>query len=126
MRQRELTRRERQTIRRLVKNICANYDGYYNECVLLDAPCYMCYGHGYKNTGMCKWFRNAVLPLNPELGKILTGDTMPETKPCSICSKGFPLNGRQIYCSEKCAKTGRRKSVAKNVSEYRKRKRSAV
>jgi len=122
MKIRELTKKELQEIRRSVKIMCANYDGHYNECVLLNGPCYMFYGYAYTNTGMCKWFRNAVLPLGPELERTLTGSAAPETKPCSICGKAFPLNGRQTYCSEKCVKAGRRKSVAKNVREYRKRK----
>ena len=122
MKIRELTGRERQEIRRLVKSMCANYDDYYKNCVLLNGECYMFYGYGYTNTAMCKYFRKAVLPLNSELERTLTGSTILETKPCGICGKEFPLNGRQMYCSEKCAKVNRRKSVAKNVREYRKRK----
>jgi len=86
----------------------------------------MLYGFGYTNTAMCKYFKESVLPLNPELEKALTGNTAFETKPCGICGKEFPLNGRQKYCSEKCAKTSRRKSVTRNVREYRKRKRGDV
>ena len=125
MRSRELTGREKQEIRRLVKTMCANYDEKY-KCLPVNGDCYMFYGYGYTNTAMCKYFRNAVLPLNPELERVLTGGTVIETKPCGLCGKEFPLNGRQTYCSEKCAKTNRRKSVAKNVREHRKRKRTDV
>ena len=125
MRIRELTGRERQEICRLVKSMCANYSHEYG-CLPLNGECYMFYGYGYTNTAMCKYFRQAVLPLNPELERTLTGNDVPETKSCGICEKKFPLNGRQKYCSEKCAKIHRRKSVAKNVREYRKRKNSDV
>ena len=125
MKIRELTGRERQEICRLVKTMCANYDNKY-ACLPLNGDCYMFYGYGYTNTAMCKWFRKAILPLNPELERVLTGDAMIETKSCAVCGKTFPLNGRQNYCSEKCAKINRRKSVAKNVREYRKRKNSDV
>ena len=125
MRIRELTGQEKREIRRLVKTMCANYDSRYG-CLQLDGECYMVYGFGYMNTAMCKYFRESVLPLNTELERALTGGSAPETKPCGICGKEFPLNGRQIYCSEKCAKASRRKSVAKNVREYRKRKRGDV
>jgi len=125
MRIRELTGKEKQEIRRLVKTMCANYDEKYG-CLPLNGDCYMSYGYGYTNTTMCKYFRQSVLPLNPELERVLTGGAMIETKPCAVCGKTFPLNGRQKYCSEKCAKINRSKSVAKNVREYRKRKNSDV
>ena len=125
MRIRELTGKERQDIRRLVKSMCANYSHEYG-CLPLNGECYMFYGYGYTNTAICKYFKNAVLPLNPELERTLMDNPPPETKPCGVCGKEFPLNGRQTYCSEKCAKANRKKSVAKNVREYRKRKHDDV
>jgi len=119
---RELTGRERQAIRRLVKASCANYDADYG-CLPLDGDCYMFYGVAHTNSALCKYFRRAVMPLAPELERIFNGGAMPDTKPCEVCGRAFPLNGRQAYCSEKCAAIGRRKSVADNVRAYRERKR---
>jgi hypothetical protein len=118
---RELTGRERQAIRRQVKEWCANYDNDYG-CLPLDCECFM-FGKAYSGGALCKWFRDAVLPLDAGLERIFTGGIAPDTKPCAVCGTAFPLNGRQIYCSDKCAAVGRRKSVAGNVRAYRERKR---
>lgn len=117
---RELTGREKQQIRRLIKSLCANYDFEYG-CLPLDCECVM-FGTAYTGKPMCKWFKNALLPQAPELERIFIGGIVPDTKPCAICSRTFSLNGRQAYCSDKCAKVGRRKSVAQNVKAYRLRK----
>lgn len=120
MNPRELTGREKQAIRRLVKEMCANFDHEYG-CLPLDGTCYM-FGVAFNSSSLCRYFRDAVLPLNPELERVLTGSPAPNTKPCKLCGKPFPVKGRQAYCSETCAKTARRKSVAANVRHYRKRR----
>ena len=61
---RELTREEKRAIRKLVFSLCANYDREYG-CLPLDGPCYMlgkCWTGAY-----CRYFREAVLPLDPVL-----------------------------------------------------------
>ncbi len=120
MQYRELTRRERQAIRNLVKTMCANYDSEYG-CLLLDADCFM-FGKAYAGGSLCRWFRYAVLPLAVELERVFNSGIAPDTKPCRICGKAFPINRRQSYCSPKCAAAGRRKSVAANMRAYRRRR----
>ena len=120
---RELTGREKQAIRRLVKAMCANYDDEYG-CLPLDSECFM-FGKAYSGGGLCKWFRAAVMPLDPALERIFTDGTL-ETKSCPICGRAFPLNGRQTYCSSTCSNAARRKSVAASVKAYRNRKRRGV
>ena len=120
---RELTGREKQTIRRLVKAMCANFDDEYG-CLPLDSECFM-FGKAYAGGALCKWFRTALLPLDPALERIFIGNTS-ETKPCPICGRAFPLNGRQTYCSSKCSQAARRKSVTNSVKAYRNRKRRGV
>ena len=120
---RELTGREKQVIRRLVKAMCANYDDEYG-CLLLDSECFM-FGKAYAGGALCKWFRAALLPLDPALERMFIGGTS-EAKPCAVCGRAFPLNGRQTYCSSKCSKMARRKSVANSVKAYRNRKRRGV
>ena len=39
--ERELTRSERAAVRRLVTNLCANYDCQDKLCLPLDCPCFM-------------------------------------------------------------------------------------
>ncbi len=61
---RELTRTGKAAIRRLVAKWCANYDRDCG-CLPLDCECYMlgkCWTGAY-----CRYFREAVLPLDPAL-----------------------------------------------------------
>ena len=61
---RELTREEKSKIRSLVTRWCANYDND-GGCLPLECPCYML---GKSWTGAyCRYFREAVLPLDPVL-----------------------------------------------------------
>ena len=107
-RHRELTRAERAAIKKLVKDLCANYDNEYG-CLLLDDNCYMFYGVAYTNTGMCKYFRNAVLPTDPALESVLTSGAAVEMRPCGICGSEFPADGKKSYCSDACARVAQRK-----------------
>ena len=71
---RELTRDERAGIRRLAMGMCANYNPEYG-CLPLECPCYML---GKCSTGAyCRYFQNAVLPLEPKLEATLTGREAP-------------------------------------------------
>ena len=62
---RELTGKEKRQIKKLVASKCANYDKEYG-CLPLDCECYM-FGVCYSCSGLCKWFRKALLPTVPEL-----------------------------------------------------------
>lgn len=62
---RELTRDEKKKIRTLVTGMCANYDRESGLCLPLDCACYML--HKCWTGAYCRYFREAVLPLNPEL-----------------------------------------------------------
>ena len=63
--ERELTVPERRSIRKLVTGSCANYDRDYG-CLPLDCECPML-GICYTNSAMCRYFRESVLPNDPEL-----------------------------------------------------------
>ena len=96
---RELTRQERTAIKKLVIDMCANYDKKYG-CLPLDCDCYMfgkCWTGGY-----CKYFQSAVLPLDPMLEASLLSTAL-DTRPCAFCGEPFPMNGRQLYCGAVCA-----------------------
>lgn len=62
---RELTGKEKRQIKKLVVSLCANYDKEYG-CLPLDCDCYM-FGICYTNSALCKRFREALLPADPEL-----------------------------------------------------------
>jgi len=115
---RELTRAERAAIRKLVKTLCANYDYEYG-CLLLNDDCYMFYGVAYTNTGMCEYFRKAVLPTEPALEAVLTGGAAVETRTCTMCSEAFPINGKQTYCSDACADEAKKRQQRGYMRERR-------
>ena len=62
---RELTPKEIRSIRKLVTSKCANYDKEYG-CLPLDCECPM-FGICYTHSAMCSYFRESVLPNDPEL-----------------------------------------------------------
>jgi len=103
---RELTREERAAIRKLVPGMCANYDHEYG-CLPLDyGGCYML--DKWWTGSYCKYFRDAVLPLDPMLEATLTGRVAPAQDICAACGKSFIPQGRAKYCAP-CAKTARKK-----------------
>ena len=114
MPERELTRAERADIRALVKSMCANYDYEYG-CLPLDCPCYML--NKWWTGAYCKYFQNAVLPLNPALEASLMG--CGDLKPCEVCGAMFSPVGRQAYCSDSCRDQGQRR---KDTARHRKRR----
>ena len=112
--ERELTVPERRSIRKLVTGSCANYDRDYG-CLPLDCECPML-GICYTNSAMCRYFRESVLPNAPELEAAL--QALP-TKRCQYFGKPFPVSGRRVYCSDKCADTARKNQTAARVRKYR-------
>ena len=69
---RELTRQERAEVRRLVTDLCANFDNQEKLCLPLDCPCYML--HKWWTGSFCRLFQKAVLPVDPALESALTGE----------------------------------------------------
>ena len=107
---RELTREEKAVIRKLVTKWCANYDKECG-CLPLDCDCYML---GKCWTGaFCRYFREAVLPLDPVLGPA------PETRICPVCGRVFLPDGRTRYCSPVCSKAVRLKKQRGYMRKYR-------
>lgn len=115
---RELTREERAVIRKLVTGMCANYDHEYG-CLPLDCACYML--NKWWTGSYCKYFRDAVLPLDPVLEATLTGREAPvmDTRPCAVCGKAFPVSGRKAYCSAVCAGKAKKKQQRGYMREKR-------
>lgn len=111
---RELTSREKRKIKKLVTSLCANYDKEYG-CLPLDWECYM-FGVCFTNSALCKYFRTAVLPTEPELQAVFKPQPLTV---CKECGNGFPKSGKRAYCSEKCAAEARRKQTAARVRKYR-------
>ncbi len=115
MEQRELTRQERAAIRSLVVRWCANYDREYG-CLPLGCECYMlnkCWTGAY-----CRYFREAVLPLDPDLEAAILPQG-PSTKPCQVCGRPIPRRDKQRYCSPACAKAAHRKQQRSHMIKKR-------
>jgi hypothetical protein len=110
---RELTARELQAIRRLVTCECANFDHEYG-CLPLDKSCYM-FTIAYVNSSLCKYFRDAVLSLDPALEAVFSHQPV---KPCKRCGKKIPVQGRRTYC-EPCALSVRKAASAARVRKHR-------
>ena len=114
---RELTAKEKRSIRKLVTDRCANYDKEYG-CLPLGCECPM-FGICYVGSVMCRYFRESVLPNDPELeAAFKTGPT----KLCKHCGKPFPADGRRVYCSDNCAAAASRAQTAARVRKFRRKK----
>lgn len=114
---RELTREEKAGIKKLVLSMCANYDRDYG-CLPLECECYMltkCWTGAY-----CRYFREAVLPLDPALEAAIRSEgPPPDFKPCPVCGGPVPLDGRQAYCSQRCAQAARRRQKREHMRKKR-------
>lgn len=114
---RELTREERAAIRALVVKWCANYDREYG-CLPLDCECYMlgkCWTGAY-----CRYFREAVLPLDSRLEAALCSEgEAPELTLCPVCGGAFVPKGRQLYCSAACQAEGNRQKSRARMRNQR-------
>ena len=111
---RELTGREKQRIKKLITSRCASYDKEYG-CLPLDCNCPM-FGICYTNSGLCSYFREYVLPTEPELQAVFKSQPL---SVCKECGKSFPKDGKRTYCSEKCAEEARRRQTAARVHKHR-------
>ena len=114
---RELTEKEMRGTRRLVTQKCANYDPEYG-CLPLDCECVML-GKAYCGNAMCRYFRESVLPNDPELNAALLGSA---AKRCKHCGRYFPAEGRRMYCSNSCRTAAQKKQTAKRVQKHRRKK----
>ena len=86
MAERELNRSERATIRKLVTELCANYDSQDKICLPLDSPCYML--NKWWTGAYCRYFEKAVLPVDAALESAITGeDTSMRQKICLCVEK---------------------------------------
>ena len=115
---RELTREERAAIKKLVVKSCANYSREYG-CLPLESECYML---GLWWTGaFCRYFENAVLPLDTALEGSLTGCGA-DMRHCACCGQPYRASGKRRYCSVVCATN----AIRKQKREYIRKKRGRV
>jgi hypothetical protein len=116
---RELTREELRDMKRLAADECANYDRQYG-CLLLDGKCYMFYGVAFTCSALCKYYRRAVMPLNPRLVALFNGENIAEhIKCCAVCGKELYSTGNRAKYCEPCGRRVHRRQ--KNESDRKRR-----
>lgn len=111
---RELTKREKSRIHRLVTSECANYDPDYG-CLPLDGCCYMD-TIAFTNSSLCRYFRDCLLPLDPELMAVFSEKA---SGVCGWCGGKFPEQGKQKYCSASCREAAARHHTKIRVRKHR-------
>ena len=90
-----MNRSERATIRKLVTELCANYDSQDKICLPLDSPCYML--NKWWTGAYCRYFEKAVLPVDAALESAITGeDTSMRQKICPVERHIFLQPARHI------------------------------
>lgn len=112
-----LTPKQARSVRRLVKLCCNNIDG---DCLLLDEVENCICPQSIAYTLICKYFRHAVLPAEPELEE---GIFQPkDMRRCTLCGTRYIAgSGRAKYCPDCAAEVHRKQKAA-----YARRKRSSV
>jgi len=116
---RELTREELRDIKRLAADKCANFDHEYG-CLLMEGKCYMLYGVAFTCSALCKYYRCAVMPLNPRLEALFNGDNIVEhIKLCEVCGKELYSTGNRAKYCEPCGRRVHRRQ--KNESDRKRR-----
>lgn len=108
--------------RRHVMKWCACNDGT-GFCRARDMPCVQITIFENHQEGeplrFCRYFREAVLPLNPFLESQIRSGKPDGMAHCKTCGRPISkASNRQLYCPE-CAISERRRKVAKNARNFR-------
>ena len=106
---RELTREEKKSIRALVTRWCANYDRDYMLTKCWTGP-------------MCRYFRDAVLPIDPALAVQLAQEgPVEKLRICPLCGRAFLPKRRQLYCSQACQTEANRRKSRERMRNHRRK-----
>ena len=104
-----LTPAQRARCNRLIRRLCANYDG--GNCLPLDDGEGCVCAQMISYSLLCRWFRAAVLPLDGALYAEII-QSRDSVKRCAVCGAAFtPKSNRAKYCPD-CAVRMRRKQEA--------------
>ena len=94
-----MTEAQVRRVRQLIRRLCANYD--CGNCLLLDDGETCVCPQSITNALVCRYFKAAVLPGDPELWTELTLPS--RSRRCARCGAAFvPTGSRAVYCS-KCS-----------------------
>jgi Cysteine-rich VLP len=105
-------------VKKLITSSCANYIN--GICILHDKPCPLISGGEYRGKKIpacdfsCKYFEQAVLPLDKTLEAVYYGKEKVLNKVCIGCGIRFnSVSNRAVYCSDTCRHSARKKSHIK-------------
>ncbi|MCD8195789.1 MAG: cysteine-rich VLP domain-containing protein [Lachnospiraceae bacterium] len=102
----EMSEAQRGEAAKLIARECCNY--HKGNCILLDDGDERTCPQRISYAASCRWFRNAVLPLNPELEADIFKDR--DRKRCERCGARFvPGSNRSRFCPDCAAKVRREK-----------------
>lgn len=116
----QMTPAQLKRAKKLIRAECCNYDAQNNECFALDEGDGCVCVQSISYSLLCRWFKEAVLPLDP----MLESETLrlENQKICPRCHSPFvPGSNRQEYCQD-CYKKLRRERKA----EYERKRRARV
>ena len=115
----QMTPAQLKRARKLIRAECCNYDWKNNECFALDEGDGCVCVQSISFSLLCRWFQEAVLPLDPMLESEIF--QLENQKLCPYCRQPFvPGGNRQAYCPS-CYKKIRRKKKAENERKRRTR-----
>ena len=111
-----LTPAQRARCNRLIRRLCANYDG--GNCLPLDdgegCVCVQMISYSL----LCRWFKVAVLPLDAALCAEITKGR-DEIKRCAVCGAAFtPNSNRAKYCPDCAVQVRRKKEAERQRKRY--------
>lgn len=109
----DMTAGQRKEVKELVKGSCANYDRSMGDCLLMDAACYQACNF----TGLCRYFKEAVLPANKLLYAQLV--KLDSIKSCSVCGKSFVAASNHAKYCDSCSKIEARKKATARKQRQR-------
>ena len=115
-----MTEKQFSRAKKLLRRLCANYDR--GNCLLLEDDCDPCpCPQLISNTLLCRYFRAAVLPADPELCEEILGTCL---KYCAGCGRPFVAPARNTLYCQICAtdraRRSKRRWAAKNRVQSRK------
>ena len=107
---------QRARCNRLIRRLCANYDG--GNCMPLDdgegCVCVQMISYSL----LCRWFKVAVLPLDAALCAEITKGR-DEIKRCAVCGAAFtPNSNRAKYCPDCAVQVRRKKEAERQRKRY--------
>ncbi len=111
----QMTQEQLRMAKKLIRGKCCNYD--QGNCIALDDGEPVSCPQGFSFSLICKWFRDAVLPIAPDLQFAIMKHGA--RKRCCVCGKFFyATSNRSKYCPLCSQKVRQQKEAARLRKHY--------